>query len=76
MARPMRYRFRVHAGCGTVYAINSSGTQRVLYSFKGEPDGTPALGALIDVHDTLYGTTYSGGASDNDRFITSSGQKA
>jgi uncharacterized repeat protein (TIGR03803 family) len=54
------------AGCGTVYAIYPSGTERVLYSFKGKPDGAgPALGALIDVHDTLYGTTYSGGASDN-----------
>ena len=67
------------AGCGTVYAINSSGTQRVLYSFKGEPDGArPALGALIDVHDTLYGTTYSGGASDNGTVfkITSSGAES
>ena len=49
-------------GDGTVFAITTSGKERVLYSFKGSPDdGRYPLAGLIQVKGTLYGTTESGG---------------
>jgi len=48
-------------GCGTVFSISTSGTEKVLYRFKGKPDGVGPSAALIDVDGTLYGTTYGGG---------------
>ncbi|MFY9663438.1 MAG: choice-of-anchor tandem repeat GloVer-containing protein [Candidatus Cybelea sp.] len=50
------------SGCGTVFAITTSGKETVLHSFGGSGDGTYPLGGLIDVHGTLYGTTVGGGA--------------
>jgi uncharacterized repeat protein (TIGR03803 family) len=53
-------------GYGTVYElVNSSGsyTERVLYSFAGQGDGTwPAAGLTMDSSGNLYGTTQGGGA--------------
>jgi uncharacterized repeat protein (TIGR03803 family) len=47
---------------GTVFAITTSGKERVLYGFKGSPDdGSYPLASLINVKGTLYGTTESGG---------------
>jgi uncharacterized repeat protein (TIGR03803 family) len=51
-------------GCGTVYSITTSGNESVLYHFTGGADGERPLTALLDVNDTLYGTTYYGGAKD------------
>jgi uncharacterized repeat protein (TIGR03803 family) len=51
------------SGCGTVFAITISGHESVLYRFKGGKDGSFPEGSLIDVHGTLYGTTYSGGGT-------------
>lgn len=52
-------------GCGTIYSVDKSGYERVLYSFKGQPDGAgPQLGGLILVKGALYGTTESGGTSN------------
>lgn len=50
-------------GCGTVYEVASTGKHRVLYSFKGVPDGQlPAYENLIrDSKGNLYGTTSAGG---------------
>jgi uncharacterized repeat protein (TIGR03803 family) len=49
-------------GCGTVFKIDSSGTETVLYSFTGGADGgTPMAGLLRDPAGNLYGTTYYGG---------------
>jgi uncharacterized repeat protein (TIGR03803 family) len=50
-------------GCGTVFTITRSGTQAVLYSFKGgSEDGRyPTQADLLDVNGTLYGTTKFGG---------------
>lgn len=48
-------------GCGTVYSIDTSGTEKVLYRFQGDSDGTGPRAGLIDVNGTLYGTTSSGG---------------
>jgi uncharacterized repeat protein (TIGR03803 family) len=52
-------------GCGTVYRVNRNGVEKVLYRFKGSPDGEAPGAGLIDVNGTLYGTTSKGGSSDN-----------
>jgi uncharacterized repeat protein (TIGR03803 family) len=46
---------------GTVFKISKSGTETVLYMFKGSPDGSSPFTGVTDVHGTLYGTTYLGG---------------
>jgi uncharacterized repeat protein (TIGR03803 family) len=48
---------------GTVFNITTSGTESVLYSFKGEQDGELPEAGLIDVRGALYGTTIDGGGS-------------
>ncbi len=53
-------------GCGTVYSISTSGTEKVLYAFKGgRSDGAFPIAGLIDVKGTLYGTTSGGGSGCN-----------
>ena len=53
-------------GYGAVISFDpSSGTETVLHSFQGNSsDGGFPESALVDVKGTLYGTTYSGGASN------------
>jgi uncharacterized repeat protein (TIGR03803 family) len=51
-------------GCGVVYSITTSGSEKVLYRFKGGSDGGNPLASLVEVNGTLYGTTYGGGAQD------------
>jgi len=52
------------SGNGTVFAITKTGTETVLYSFKGgSADGAQVVGGLVNVKGTLYGTTRSGGAN-------------
>jgi uncharacterized repeat protein (TIGR03803 family) len=47
--------------CGTVFEVTGE-DERVLYSFKGDPDGdTPVAGLAMDAHGNLYGTTWVGG---------------
>ena len=42
------------------------GTETVLYSFSGPPDGAyPAAGVVLDTAGNLYGTTERGGTSTN-----------
>jgi uncharacterized repeat protein (TIGR03803 family) len=48
-------------GCGTVYSVSTAGTEAVLHSFGGSPDGSSPYAGLIDVNGTLYGTTAGGG---------------
>jgi uncharacterized repeat protein (TIGR03803 family) len=51
---------------GTVFEVSASGTESVLYSFKGSPtDGAnPGHGGLLrDASGNLYGVTHSGGAN-------------
>jgi uncharacterized repeat protein (TIGR03803 family) len=51
------------SGCGTVFAITTSGTETWFYSFAGgSGDGESPTAGLLNVKGTLYGTTYSGGA--------------
>jgi uncharacterized repeat protein (TIGR03803 family) len=56
-------RSKCYEHCGTVYSIIPSGTERVLYRFKGGFDGASPRAGLIDVNGTLYGTTGTGGGS-------------
>ena len=49
-------------GCGTVFAITTSGEETVLHSFTGKPDGADPEAGLLNVNGTLYGTTSEGGA--------------
>ena len=49
---------------GTVFRVDPSGTETVLYSFAGYPsDGATPTGSLVrDAAGNLYGTTSSGGS--------------
>ncbi len=48
---------------GTIFQINRSGKERVLYSFSGKPDGAQPQAELVSHAGTLYGTTALGGAT-------------
>ncbi len=50
-------------GCGAVFTITTSGSEHVVYSFKGGSDGATPSGSLIALNGKLYGTTGSGGGS-------------
>jgi uncharacterized repeat protein (TIGR03803 family) len=51
--------------CGTVFKVSSSGTETVLYRFRGGTDGAfPYGGVIRDSAGNLYGTTTNGGYSD------------
>jgi uncharacterized repeat protein (TIGR03803 family) len=50
---------------GTVFAINASGQERVLYNFTGDPDGFEPLAGPIAVRGSLFGTTFYGGATEH-----------
>lgn len=48
---------------GTVFKLDTSGNETVLYRFLGSPDGDfPLAGLVLDSQGNLYGTTYRGGA--------------
>jgi uncharacterized repeat protein (TIGR03803 family) len=51
-------------GCGTVFKLDATGNETVLYRFRGYPvDGeSPPAGVIRDAAGNLYGTTYGGGA--------------
>lgn len=49
-------------GCGTVFSVTTTGTEKVLYSLNAKTDGLQPDAPLIDVNGTLYSTTYEGGA--------------
>ena len=56
--------YRRHkVGCGTVFKVDSNGTEAILYAFTGGGDGAGPSGALVRDGGNLYGTTESGGAS-------------
>ena len=51
---------------GTVFKITASGSETVIYSFKGHAeDGAFPEAPLIDVDGTLYGTTTQGGRGNS-----------
>jgi uncharacterized repeat protein (TIGR03803 family) len=50
-------------GRGTVFVVNKTGNEKVLYSFTGGGDGAgPEAGLIQDAAGNLYGTATSGGA--------------
>lgn len=51
-------------GCGTVFAFGTSGRERVLYRFKGAPDGANPWSGLVSSGGAFFGTTVAGGASN------------
>ena len=56
-------------GCGIVFQISPTGTETILYRFKGDPDGSFPIASLnSDKAGNLYGTTTSGGGSGNCSF--------
>ncbi len=51
-------------GAGTVYRLDPSGKETLLYSFTGGTDGAdPQSGVIRDAAGNLYGTTFSGGVN-------------
>jgi uncharacterized repeat protein (TIGR03803 family) len=66
------YNFCPSNGCGTVFKVDNTGHETVLYTFcsstvVGSPclDGdNPKAGLLRDAAGNLYGTTYYGGANN------------
>jgi uncharacterized repeat protein (TIGR03803 family) len=51
-------------GCGTVFKLTPSGSEKILYAFKGGSDGAfPASAVILDKKGNLYGTTEDGGDS-------------
>ncbi|MGA2695753.1 MAG: choice-of-anchor tandem repeat GloVer-containing protein [Terriglobales bacterium] len=52
-------------GCGTVFKIDKTGKETVLYNFMGGGDGqNPSAGLTIDSDGNLYGTTQYGGGNE------------
>ena len=48
---------------GTIFRLDPSGAETVLYSFTGGTDGaSPLAGLIMDAEGNFYGTTYSGGS--------------
>jgi uncharacterized repeat protein (TIGR03803 family) len=49
------------SGCGTIYSVDASGSEKVLHPFQGGSDGAQPSAALVGVNGRLYGTTTYGG---------------
>lgn len=49
-------------GYGTVFEIDSTGTETIVYSFQGTTDGSGPQGVVLDSLGNIWGTTQSGGA--------------
>jgi len=53
------------AGNGVVFKVAPNGTETVLYTFTGAPDGsTPCAGLIFDANGNLYSNTEWGGISN------------
>jgi uncharacterized repeat protein (TIGR03803 family) len=51
-------------GFGSVFKIDATGKETLLYSFTGQADGAwPSAGLVLDTAGNLYGTTYERGSS-------------
>ena len=60
-------------GCGTVFALATSGKEKVLHRFGGQGDGSFSFAGLTNLKGRLYGTTYVIGTVFS---ITTSGKEA
>jgi uncharacterized repeat protein (TIGR03803 family) len=54
-------------GCGTVFKVDATGKETVLYTFAGSTDGAEPSGLIQDKAGNLYGTTVYGGDLNCDR---------
>lgn len=55
------------SGCGTVFKMDTSGNETVLYTFTGGSDGSePISGLVFDTAGNLYGTAFNGGYTQGD----------
>ena len=55
----------IKVGCGTVFKLDTTGHESVLYSFLGGSDGRgPLDGLVLDAAGSLYGITNGGGAGN------------
>ena len=53
-------------GWGTVFSVQTNGTNfMLLHSFTGKPQGGTPYGSLLLLDNVLYGTTFTGGISNN-----------
>jgi len=52
------------SGCGTVFKVDKTGKETVLYNFTGTDGRVPLTGTVEDAQGSLYGITYAGGASN------------
>ena len=60
-----------YGGCGTVFSVTTSGSETVLYSFRGtKSSGSRPYAGLIDINGTFYGTTGYGGPFDQGTFFS------
>lgn len=49
------------SGCGTVFELDATGTETVLYRFNGIVDGAAPVGPVVlDSHGNIYGATAEG----------------
>ena len=49
--------------CGTLFTLTPGGVEKVLYTFRGAPDGSSPYGSLVqDAQGIFYGTTIYGGS--------------
>lgn len=51
------------AGCGTVFEIDASGSEHIVYRFQGGKDGEAPVAGLVSFKGVLYGVTAWGGTS-------------
>ena len=50
-------------GCGTVFKLDTKGTETVLHNFSGPDGANPISIPIMDANGDLYGTTTAGGGS-------------
>lgn len=59
-------RYGGNSGNGTLFAVKTDGSSFTnIHNFTGASDGANPYGAMVLVNNTLYGTTYAGGAPGN-----------
>lgn len=49
-------------GCGTLFALDASGAERIVYRFRGGKDGAYPIAPIVVAGANIYGTTQYGGA--------------
>jgi uncharacterized repeat protein (TIGR03803 family) len=71
-----------YLGCGTVYSVNESEKEHIVYNFRGNlnsaEDGSWPFGPVTNVNGVMYGVTSSNGANSAGMIfsVTRSGKEA